>query len=161
MSHNMRLQSSHRKHPYMSLFRLLYNMNGLTVVTRHLAKVACSNDILYFHLPQYNCETLAHIYICFSNALIKMVLLNNTGVSYRRKYNMQITDYAFISKQKIIERSRLCIKCHNHRNKRTPSYLPRSTIPCVGENYSYVFNLRPIICKPWCLNTHLIPNNSD
>ena len=28
----------------------------------------------------------------------------------------------------------------------------------VGENYSYVFNLRPNICK-FCYNTHFIPNN--
>ena len=29
----------------------------------------------------------------------------------------------------------------------------------VDENDSYLFNLRPT--KSWCLNTYLIPNNSD
>ena len=29
----------------------------------------------------------------------------------------------------------------------------------VGDNCSYVFNLRPKICKCSCLNTHFIPNN--
>ena len=31
----------------------------------------------------------------------------------------------------------------------------------VGENYSYLFNLRPTICKSWYLNTHFFLNNSD
>ena len=31
----------------------------------------------------------------------------------------------------------------------------------VGENYWYVFSLRPNSHKPWCLNTHFIPDNSD
>ena len=31
----------------------------------------------------------------------------------------------------------------------------------VGENYSYLFNLRPHICKSWCLDTHFIHNKSD
>ena len=31
----------------------------------------------------------------------------------------------------------------------------------VGENYSYLFNLRPNICKSWCLNAHFILNNCD
>ena len=28
----------------------------------------------------------------------------------------------------------------------------------MGENYAYLFNLRPSICKFCCLNTELIPN---
>ena len=31
----------------------------------------------------------------------------------------------------------------------------------VDENYSHLFNLRSNVCKPWYLNTHFIPNNSD
>ena len=31
----------------------------------------------------------------------------------------------------------------------------------VGENYSYLFNLRLYICKSCCLNAHLIPINND
>ena len=31
----------------------------------------------------------------------------------------------------------------------------------VGENYSYLFNLRSNICKYWCLDTDFISNNSD
>ena len=31
----------------------------------------------------------------------------------------------------------------------------------VGENYWYLFNLRPSICKSWCLNSHFISNNCD
>ena len=31
----------------------------------------------------------------------------------------------------------------------------------VGGNWSYLFNLKANICKYWCLNTHLISNNSD
>ena len=31
----------------------------------------------------------------------------------------------------------------------------------VGENYSHLFNMDTNICKSWCLDTHLIPNNSD
>ena len=31
----------------------------------------------------------------------------------------------------------------------------------VAENYLYLFNLRPNICKAWCLNTHFIPNKND
>ena len=30
----------------------------------------------------------------------------------------------------------------------------------VGENYTYLFNLGPNICKYWCLGTYFIPNNS-
>ena len=37
----------------------------------------------------------------------------------------------------------------------------RDTQLQVGENYSYLFNLRPNICESRCLNTHFIPNNSD
>ena len=29
----------------------------------------------------------------------------------------------------------------------------------VDGNYSYLINLRPNICKSWCLNTHFIPDN--
>ena len=29
------------------------------------------------------------------------------------------------------------------------------------ENYSYLFNVRPNICKSWCLNAHFVPNNCD
>ena len=29
----------------------------------------------------------------------------------------------------------------------------------VDENYSYLLNLWPNICKSWCLNTHFIPKN--
>ena len=31
----------------------------------------------------------------------------------------------------------------------------------IGENYLYLFNLKPNICKSWCLSTHFIPNNWD
>ena len=31
----------------------------------------------------------------------------------------------------------------------------------VVENYSYVFNMRPNICKSWCFNTYFIPKNID
>ena len=31
----------------------------------------------------------------------------------------------------------------------------------VGENYSYVFDLRQNIWKSLCLNTHIVPNNFD
>ena len=31
----------------------------------------------------------------------------------------------------------------------------------VGEDYSYLFNLRSNISKSFYLNTHLIPNNHD
>ena len=31
----------------------------------------------------------------------------------------------------------------------------------VCKNYSYLFNLRPNICKSLCLNTHFVPNISD
>ena len=31
----------------------------------------------------------------------------------------------------------------------------------VGENYWYLFSLRPNIYKSWCLNTHLIPNTCN
>ena len=31
----------------------------------------------------------------------------------------------------------------------------------VGENYSYLFNLRYIFCKFWCLNTLFLPNIND
>ena len=30
----------------------------------------------------------------------------------------------------------------------------------VGENYSYLSNFRPNICKSWCLNTYFIHKNS-
>ena len=33
--------------------------------------------------------------------------------------------------------------------------------PLVGNNYSYLFDLRRNICKPLYLNTHFVPNNSD
>ena len=29
----------------------------------------------------------------------------------------------------------------------------------VGENYSYFFNLKPTICKYWCLNTQFVCNS--
>ena len=31
----------------------------------------------------------------------------------------------------------------------------------VAENDSYLFNLKPNICKSWCLDTHFAPNNND
>ena len=31
----------------------------------------------------------------------------------------------------------------------------------VGANYTYVYNLRPNICKSWYMNTYFVPNNSD
>ena len=31
----------------------------------------------------------------------------------------------------------------------------------VGENYSYLFDLRPNICKSWCLNTQFVPNKKQ
>ena len=31
----------------------------------------------------------------------------------------------------------------------------------MGEYYSYVFNLRPNICKSWYLGSHAIPNTSE
>ena len=31
----------------------------------------------------------------------------------------------------------------------------------VSENYSYLLNVRPNICKPWYLNTHFILRNCD
>ena len=30
-----------------------------------------------------------------------------------------------------------------------------------GENYSYLFNLKPNICKIWCLNSDFIVNDID
>ena len=36
----------------------------------------------------------------------------------------------------------------------------RDPQPQVGENYSYLFNVRPIV-KSWYLNTYFIPNDSD
>ena len=33
--------------------------------------------------------------------------------------------------------------------------------PQVVGNYTYLFNLSPNFNKYWCLNSHLIPNNSD
>ena len=30
-----------------------------------------------------------------------------------------------------------------------------------AENYSYMFNMIPNICKYWRLNTNYIPNNGD
>ena len=38
--------------------------------------------------------------------------------------------------------------------------LPRSTTSSMGENYSYLFNLKSNICKSYCWNTHSILNNS-
>ena len=29
-----------------------------------------------------------------------------------------------------------------------------------GENYSQLFDLRPIICKSLCLSSHLVPNHN-
>ena len=37
----------------------------------------------------------------------------------------------------------------------------RDPQPQAAENYSYLFNLRSNIHKYWCLNSDLIPNNSD
>ena len=37
----------------------------------------------------------------------------------------------------------------------------RDPQPLVGENYVYLFNLRPNIYKSWCLNTKFILNSSD
>ena len=44
-----------------------------------------------------------------------------------------------------------------------PSLLARYRDPQIQvcEKYSYLWNLRPNICKSWCLNTHFIANNSD
>ena len=48
---------------------------------------------------------------------------------------------------------------------KTPNYIILNHYPGaqlqVGENYSYMFNLGPNICKHWCLSTHFISNNSD
>ena len=37
----------------------------------------------------------------------------------------------------------------------------RDPQPQVVENYPYLFNLRPKICKSLCLSSHFIHNNSD
>ena len=31
----------------------------------------------------------------------------------------------------------------------------------MGEHYSHLFNLRPNVCKYWCLSTHFFVNNSS
>ena len=51
----------------------------------------------------------------------------------------------------------------NHLNSHPPEIVSRYRDPQlqVGENYLYLFNLIPNICKSWCLNAHFVPNSCD
>ena len=54
---------------------------------------------------------------------------------------------------------KLCIATATHNFEVVYRYRDRQLQVC--ENYSYLFNLRPSICKCWCFNTYLIRNNFD
>ena len=75
------------------------------------------------------------------------------------------------STSKIVRYDTLCRKLYTSLHKPLSCYLNFHPLEVVsryrdhqlqvGENYKYVFNWSRNICKSWCLDTHLIPQNSD
>ena len=155
------------------------------VLTCELLNTLCHKRHLHFTIDSYTrlCQQnkpVTSAQLPQHKILFQFALISSRQICYQNSFQLKCRDFIsrvillLMSKSKLAvtinakERDRGQLVCYPLCAKSNSIFQPLEVVSRyhepqhkVGDNYPYLSNLRPNICKSWCLNPHFVPNNYD